>query len=83
MPEDSLLQIELTDVEEVLMADSAWVVKNYQLDARHTLEGVPNIVKGRMELGLSKNQQGLWYISFWEDRRIEDSGVWSLFKAVF
>ncbi len=84
VPEDSVIQLELVDInEDIFLSDSAWVVRNYTFAARHTIPGYPTMTKGRIELGLSKTDRGLWHISFWEDRRTEDTPVWSVFKAIF
>lgn len=63
-------------------SDSAEFFADYVLTFRHTRPGLPQVVRGTMQLYLF-NDQSFWRIIRWVDDRTDSDSTWSLLKRNF
>ncbi|MBI4548560.1 MAG: hypothetical protein HY707_11295 [Ignavibacteriae bacterium] len=64
-------------------ADSVVYTINYTLFFPHRRAGVPQVVRGNMQLYLGVDNQRRWSINRWEDFKTTTDTTWSFWKAVF
>ncbi|MDP8240291.1 MAG: hypothetical protein P9X24_14475 [Candidatus Hatepunaea meridiana] len=84
LPLDSLaeLTIELTR-EPIPMGDSAGLSAEYNLYLGHTRDTAPRQMQGQLSFRLRREEDGGWYIQYWQDERIGGSQCWSDLKVEF
>ena len=63
--------------------DSVTYTITYTLYYPHSREGVPQFVRGQMQLDMKPDNHGLWYITAWRDYKTTTDSTWSYLKAVF
>ena len=84
LPSDSTSTLLFTeDIREVIAADSAVMVKRYQLEFHHIQSTLPSVYGGHMELWMAPDQRGEWSIYRWIDNGTAGFPSWSLLKAAF
>ena len=82
VPVDSVSLLLFTeDIREVVLSDSAVMVKEYKLELHHIQTTLPSVYEGNAELWLAPDQRGEWSIYRWIDNGITGFPSWSLLKA--
>jgi hypothetical protein len=82
VPTDSTLFLAfIENIQEVIVSDSAVLVRKYRLELHHGESSLPSDYEGISEFWLSPDQQGEWSIYRWIDNRVSGLPSWSLLKA--
>ena len=82
VPADSTCVLSfIENVREIVVSDSAIVVKKYKLELHHIQSTLPIIYEGQVEWWLAPDQRGEWSIYHWIDNGISGLPSWSLLKA--
>ncbi|MFI5250829.1 MAG: hypothetical protein ACHQQQ_00230 [Bacteroidota bacterium] len=63
--------------------DSVVYSMDYTFFYPHNRPGIPQLVRGKMELHLKPDARRLWYIQAWIDTKTTHDSTWSYIKAVF
>lgn len=82
VPADSASILTFTEnIREVVLSDSAIMVKKYRLELHHLQSTMPSVYEGQVEGWLAPDQRGEWSIYRWIDNGITGLPSWSLLKA--
>ena len=82
LPLDSLIQLVITPTHSTpALGDSAELSAGYDFVIGHTLANAPRSMRGQLEFGMRRGNDGGWYIHRWRDMRIADHHCWSDLKA--
>ena len=82
VPSDSAFYLAfIEEIQEIVVSDSAIIVRKYRLGLHHTESSLPNVYEGHVEFWLAPDKQGEWSIYRWIDNSVTDCPSWSLLKA--
>jgi hypothetical protein len=82
VPQDSGLSLQFPkEIRDVIAADSAVIVREYEWNLHHGIASLPERLEGQAEMRMAENSVSEWGIYRWIDNRITEVPCLSLWKA--